>query len=135
MLSFPWEGQRTITSRRWNCYAEVFRRIRSMCLAQGIIDEDDGTPTCPTGKIKYSVLGEHVCRDAFCKLYGIGRHPRLNRILRAVREKMISAPIDGRSLKMAQQVGGTQTSEAQVAAFALARAAHFGTPITRFVAP
>ena len=61
--------------------------------------------------LNYSLFGISVCCDGWCELLGIGRKPRMTRLLRAVRNGQPAAPIDARKLKRPRETLDWQTSE------------------------
>ena len=76
--------------------AWLFDRLRSLALAQGQL-QPDGTVKS-NFVLEYQVCGQHVCRKAFCLLYGIGSG-RFMRIKKAVSDGRATAPIDLRFCK------------------------------------
>ncbi len=85
-----------------NFPTELFHQLRDAALTQGVLclergpDESDSAQRAP---LRYFVLGLRVCRDAFCRLHGIGESPRLESILKAVLGGLKACPTDVRFLK------------------------------------
>ena len=72
--------------------AWLFDRLRSLALVQGNLSVD-GAVQPSDRKLQYEVCGHHVCRKAFCLLYGIG-NGRFMRIKSAVYQGESTPPLD-----------------------------------------
>jgi hypothetical protein len=96
-----------VSAFRFNLlHTKLFHALKDLATSQGIFDPQ--TRTIAKGKkLGYWMLGKHVCKDAFARLYGIGVYPRLTTTLNAVLSGLKSCPTDQRYL---QKSKGTQVS-------------------------
>ena len=82
--------------------SELFERLRVLGLEQGVVEfqPDGSTQRTRARGLQYKFLGYFVCRDAFCRLYGVGEIPRLFNIYDAAIVKGLrTCPMDGRFIK------------------------------------
>ena len=89
--------------------AQVFHRLRDLANQQGLMQSGDDA-TNSKRFLKYYVLDNHVCRDAFASLHFMGVNPRLANLVKAVMEGKEAAPTDSRFLK---RKAGTEVSHKQ----------------------
>jgi len=69
--------------------------LRELALGQGIVPAEGPS----TGRLVYKLLGVDLCQHAFCIALGIGKNPRLVRLLTAVLTGQRSPPLDQRFLE------------------------------------
>ena len=82
---------------------ELFEHLRQLALEQGVLKSNEtGQLERADGNMRYFVLGQPVCRDAYCRLHGIGESPRLETILGAVLNGSAVCPTDVRFLKKSE---------------------------------
>lgn len=83
--------------------AELFADLRAQALVRGVITLDGGDVEGVGGprklKMSFTFMGVKVCVDAFATLYGVGRHPRLTSLLKAVMNREKNPPLDLRYVK------------------------------------
>jgi hypothetical protein len=74
---------------------ELFDMLRELALVQGLVT-DDGTAL---GKLQYRLFGLGVCQTAFCIALGVGRKPRLARLVTEVLTGRRSPTLDPRYIQ------------------------------------
>lgn len=69
--------------------------LRELALGQGLLTDAGAVP----GKLKYKLFGHTICCSGFCTALGVGKNPRLLRLLAAVMTGHRAPPLDPRYLE------------------------------------
>ena len=69
--------------------------LRELAVGQGLVNDDGLAPD----RLQYKLFGRPVCLNAYCLALGVGRNPRMSRLLAAVMCGQRSPPMDPRYIK------------------------------------
>jgi hypothetical protein len=107
-----WKGLHKLDQDR-----ALFDRLRQLAVSQGILAAPDGEELDSHRKkpMQYWFMGAKVCQHAWYKLFGVGSQ-RFNRMLKAVRDGLLSPPIDLRFIE-GHRRGVVATKRAEIYTF------------------